>query len=71
MSPRDRTSLADIPYLECHPERIEVLSQMLPSAILAQTGDPSRFATGRAVVKHAGLAPAGKTCPACSPAGQS
>ena len=27
------------------------------AAILAETGDPSRFATGRAIVKHAGLAP--------------
>jgi transposase len=27
------------------------------AAILAETGDPRRFATGRAVVKHAGLAP--------------
>jgi transposase len=28
------------------------------AAILAETGDPSRFATARAMVKHAGLAPA-------------
>jgi transposase len=28
------------------------------AAILAETGDPSRFATSRAMVKHAGLAPA-------------
>ena len=27
------------------------------AAILAQTGDPRRFATARALVKHAGLAP--------------
>ena len=27
------------------------------AAILAETGDPRRFATGRALVKHAGLAP--------------
>ena len=27
------------------------------AAILAETGDPHRFATGRALVKHAGLAP--------------
>ena len=27
------------------------------AAILAQTGDPHRFATARALVKHAGLAP--------------
>jgi transposase len=33
------------------------LSAVGAAAILAQTGDPRRFATGRAVVKHAGLAP--------------
>jgi transposase len=33
------------------------LSAIGAAAILAQTGDPRRFATGRAVVKHAGLAP--------------
>ena len=27
------------------------------AAILAETGDPHRFASGRALVKHAGLAP--------------
>jgi transposase len=27
------------------------------AAILAETGDPNRFATARALVKHAGLAP--------------
>ncbi len=27
------------------------------AAILAETGDPRRFATARALVKHAGLAP--------------
>ena len=27
------------------------------AAILAETGDPTRFATARALVKHAGLAP--------------
>jgi transposase len=27
------------------------------AAILAETGDPARFATGRALVKHAGLCP--------------
>jgi transposase len=31
------------------------------AAILAETGDPHRFATGRAMVKHAGLAPREKT----------
>jgi transposase len=33
------------------------LSAIGAAAILAGTGDPRRFATGRAVVKHAGLAP--------------
>jgi len=36
---------------------ITSLSAVGAAAILAQTGDPRRFATGRAVVKHAGLAP--------------
>jgi Transposase IS116/IS110/IS902 family len=33
------------------------LSAVGAAAILAQTGDPHRFVTGRALVKHAGLAP--------------
>ena len=33
------------------------LSAIGAAAILAQTGDPRRFATARALVKHAGLAP--------------
>jgi transposase len=33
------------------------LSPVGAAAILAETGDPSRFATARALVKHAGLAP--------------
>jgi transposase len=33
------------------------LSVVGAAAILAETGDPSRFLTARAVVKHAGLAP--------------
>ena len=33
------------------------LSPVGAAAILAETGDPNRFATGRALVKHAGLAP--------------
>jgi transposase len=33
------------------------LSAIGAAAILAQTGDPHRFATARALVKHAGLAP--------------
>ena len=36
------------------------LSPVGAAAILAETGDPRRFATGRALVKHAGLAPAGE-----------
>jgi len=36
---------------------ITSLSAVGAATILAQTGDPRRFATGRAVVKHAGLAP--------------
>jgi transposase len=33
------------------------LSPVGAAAILAETGDPHRFPTGRALVKHAGLAP--------------
>jgi transposase len=33
------------------------LSPAAAAAILAETGDPRRFATARALVKHAGLAP--------------
>src|SRR5689334_19819243 len=33
------------------------ISALGAAAILAQTGDPRRFATARALVKHAGLAP--------------
>ncbi|MFQ6331915.1 transposase, partial [Nocardia sp. CWNU-33] len=33
------------------------LSAVGAAAILAETGDPARFATARALVKHAGLAP--------------
>jgi transposase len=33
------------------------ISAVGAAATLAQTGDPRRFATARAVVKHAGLAP--------------
>jgi transposase len=36
---------------------IRGLSVVGAAAILAETGDPSRFATARAMVKHAGLAP--------------
>jgi hypothetical protein len=37
------------------------LSAIGAAAILAETGDPNRFATARALVKHAGLAPREKT----------
>ena len=37
---------------------IQGLSVVNAAAILAESGDPNRFATGRALVKHAGLAPA-------------
>jgi transposase len=33
------------------------LSAVGAAAILAETGDPNRFASARALVKHAGLAP--------------
>jgi transposase len=36
---------------------IHGLSPVGAAAILAETGDPTRFATARALVKHAGLAP--------------
>ena len=36
---------------------IQGLSPVGAAAILAETGDPTRFATARALVKHAGLAP--------------
>jgi transposase len=37
---------------------IHGLSAVNAAAILAESGDPRRFATGRALVKHSGLAPA-------------
>jgi transposase len=37
---------------------IRGVSAISVAAILAETGDPARFATARAIVKHAGLAPA-------------
>ena len=37
------------------------LSAVGAAAILAETGDPARFTTGRALVKHAGLAPRQKS----------
>jgi transposase len=40
---------------------IRGLSAVNAATILAESGDPHRFATGRALVKHAGLAPAEQT----------
>ena len=40
---------------------IHGISAVGAAAILAETGDPHRFATARALVKHAGLAPREKT----------
>lgn len=40
---------------------IHGLSPVGAAAILAETGDPTRFATARALVKHAGLAPREKS----------
>jgi transposase len=37
------------------------LSTVGVATILAETGDPTRFTTGRALVKHAGLAPRQKS----------
>jgi transposase len=37
------------------------LSAVGAASILAETGDPARFSTGRALVKHAGLAPRQKS----------
>ncbi|ONI93081.1 hypothetical protein ALI22I_00210 [Saccharothrix sp. ALI-22-I] len=37
------------------------LSVLGAAAILAETGDPTRFASARALVKHAGLAPGDKS----------
>ena len=44
------------------------ISPVGAAAILAETGDPRRFTTARALVKHAGLA-RGRNSPARSPAG--
>jgi transposase len=42
------------------------LSAVGAAAILAETGDPRRFATARALVKHAGLAPREKLSGTCT-----
>jgi transposase len=51
------TAVLDEPGLTGLVTSITGLSAAGAAAILAETGDPRRFATGRAVVKHAGLAP--------------
>ncbi len=40
---------------------IDGMSALSGAVILAETGDPARFASGRAVVKHAGLSPCERT----------
>jgi len=40
---------------------IDGMSALSGAVILAETGDPNRFASGRAVVKHAGLNPSERT----------
>ena len=42
-------------------DSITGLSVLGAAAILAETGDPTRFASARALVKHAGLAPREKS----------
>jgi transposase len=54
---RRMTSVVDELGLTALVTSITGLSAVGAAAILAQTGDPRRFATGRALVKHAGLAP--------------
>jgi hypothetical protein len=55
------TSVVDELGLTALATSITGLSPVGAAAILAQTGDPRRFATARARVKHAGLAPREKT----------
>ncbi len=54
---RRMTGVLDELRLTALATSITGLSPVGAAAILAETGDPRRFATGRAVVKHAGLAP--------------
>ena len=54
---RRMTAVLDELGLTALATSITGLSPVGAAAILAQTGDPRRFATGRALVKHAGLAP--------------
>jgi transposase len=51
------TSVLDELGLTALVTSITGISPVGAAAILAQTGDPRRFATARALVKHAGLAP--------------
>jgi transposase len=51
------TSVLDDLQLTDLATSITGLSAVGAAAILAETGDPTRFATARALVKHAGLAP--------------
>ena len=54
---RRMTGVLDELRLTALATSITGLSPVGAAAILAETGDPRRFATARAVVKHAGLAP--------------
>ncbi len=54
---RRMTAVLDELGLTALATSITGLSPVGAAAILAETGDPRRFATARAVVKHAGLAP--------------
>ena len=51
------TSVLDDLQLTALATSITGLSAIGAAAILAETGDPRRFATARALVKHSGLAP--------------
>ena len=62
------TAVVDEPGLTALVTSITGMSPVGAAAILAETGDPRRFATGRALVKHAGRR-LGRNCPALSPAG--
>lgn len=54
---RRMTAVLDELELTALVTSIHGLSAVGAAAILAETGDPHRFATSRALVKHAGLAP--------------
>jgi len=53
--------LVDVPVLEHQGDPLQGAA-----AMLAETGDPHRFATARAMVKHAGLAPREKLSGTCT-----